>query len=94
MTLRILTITAVVGAALVLAVPVAWGSGQPYRDTGDATAARLAFQSPSTTFPGEGLATGSEIHWAQLGIGFAVGLFLVLGVILAVRVTRSHRLAH
>src|SRR5207247_2337069 len=45
MTPKILTITAVVGATLVLAVPAAWGNGQPYRDAGDAVSAKLALQS-------------------------------------------------
>jgi len=66
------------------------------RDAGDATAAKLALQSsPAISSPEEpSAALGQEIDWAQLGIGFGVGMFLVLGVILAVRVTRSHRLAH
>ncbi|MBM2823733.1 MAG: hypothetical protein HW413_2479 [Thermoleophilia bacterium] len=44
MTQRILTTTALVGAALALSVPAAWGS-EPYRDHGDATDAKLALQS-------------------------------------------------
>jgi hypothetical protein len=39
---RLSTAIGLAGAALVLAVPVAWGNGQPYRDAGDATTARLA----------------------------------------------------
>lgn len=40
--------------------------------------------------------TGSsgEIEWPQLGIGFAVGIVFVLGLMLAVRLTRSRPLAH
>src|SRR5438093_5417557 len=66
------------------------------RDAGDATAAKLAFQSsPASSSPEQpSTASGQEIDWAQLGIGFGVGMFILPGVILAVRFTRSHRLAH
>jgi hypothetical protein len=66
------------------------------RDAGDATAAKLALQSsPASSSPeAPSTASGQKIDWAQLGIGFGVGMFLVLGVILAVRVSRSHRFAH
>jgi hypothetical protein len=175
MTPRILTTTAVVGAALVIAVPAAWGNGQPYRDAGDATSAKLALQSSPLVIRDTGDATatklalrsplvvrdagdatatrlalqasplvirdagdaaaarlaphssplvirdagdataakltpqsspvssspdklstgsGGEIDLAQLGIAFGVGMFFGLGLILVVRVTRSHRLAH
>src|SRR6266516_1208487 len=137
MTRRILIISAVVGAALMLAVPAARGNGQPSRDAGDATSARLAlgsplvvrdtgdavaarlalrsspsplvirdagdavaakltFQSPPESSTPEQLRTGSgrEIDWAQLVIGFGVGMFFVLGVMLTIRVSRSHGLAH
>lgn len=45
MTPRMLISIATVGATLVLGVPTAWGSGEPYRDHGDATQAKLASQS-------------------------------------------------
>jgi hypothetical protein len=45
MTTRMLTSIAATGAALVLGVPAAWGSGEPYRDHGDASQAKLATQS-------------------------------------------------
>ena len=136
MTQRILTTTALVGAALVLSVPAAWGS-EPYRDHGDATEAKLAAQSPPVTIVrdhgdatdpklalqsspviirdhGDATAAklalqsapetspagelpspaGREIDWSQLGIGIGVGMFIVLGAILAVRLTRSRPLAH
>jgi hypothetical protein len=66
------------------------------RDAGDATAAKLALQSsPASSSPEQpSTALGQEIDWAQLGIGFGVGMFILPGVILAVRFTRSHRLAH
>lgn len=38
--------------------------------------------------------TGIEIEWPQLGIGFGVGMAFVLGLILALRFTRSRPLAH
>ncbi len=140
MTQRILTTTALVGAALVLSVPAAWGS-EPYRDHGDATEAKLAvqpaplaivrdhgdateaklaaklalqsspvivrdhgdatdaklaLQSSPEIFPAEktSRAAGRDIDWSQLGIGVGVGMLFVLGVILAVRLTRSRTLAH
>ena len=45
MTPRMLISIATVGATLALGVPTAWGSGEPYRDHGDATQAKLASQS-------------------------------------------------
>jgi hypothetical protein len=44
---RILTTATAVGAILVLGVPTAWGSGEPVRDHGDATQAKLAVQPSS-----------------------------------------------
>jgi hypothetical protein len=38
--------------------------------------------------------SGSEPEWPQLGIGFAIGIVLALGVLLAVRATRVRSLAH
>src|SRR5438128_12629259 len=66
------------------------------RDAGDAVAAKLALQSsPASSSPeAPSTASGQKIDWAQLGIGFGIGMFFVLGVILAVRVSRSHRFAH
>ncbi len=161
MTPRILTTIATAGAAFALAVPAAWGS-EPYRDHGDAAAAKLLQQSPpmniirdsgdaveaklapqaaslivirdhgdtaraklrlhspkslrdhgdatqaklarnvdavssplSDTSVGEfQTASGSDVYWSQLGIGFAVGMFFVLVLVLVARLTRSQRLAH
>jgi hypothetical protein len=135
MTRRIsLTITAV-GAALMLAVPVAWGdngSAEPARIVTDAFERGLAGEqagwaayrdtferyvtqkqgpvgssgsldsyadSASRTDVGHRYtpvaapASGSEIEWPQLGIGFGVGLLLALGLVLTVRMTRTP-LAH
>ena len=38
--------------------------------------------------------TGSGFDWPQLGIGFAIGLALALGLLLAFRGTRQRPLAH
>ena len=38
--------------------------------------------------------SGSEIDWPQLGIGFGVGMAVLLGLILTVRIGRSHPVAH
>jgi hypothetical protein len=37
---------------------------------------------------------GSEFEWPQIGMGFAFGLLLMLGIALTVRYTRVHPLAH
>jgi hypothetical protein len=37
---------------------------------------------------------GTNIEWAQIGFGIGAGLLLALGLVLAVRVTRSRQLAH
>ncbi|MEX0850090.1 MAG: hypothetical protein WD015_01180 [Gaiellaceae bacterium] len=39
-------------------------------------------------------ASGREIEWPQIGIGFGVGIVLILGLLLAVRTTRHRPLAH
>ena len=38
--------------------------------------------------------SGSEIEWQQLGIGFGLGILLVAGVWLAMRMTKVRGLAH
>jgi hypothetical protein len=38
--------------------------------------------------------SGREIEWPQVGIGFGIGMLLLLGLILAVRFTRSRPFAH
>jgi hypothetical protein len=38
--------------------------------------------------------SGSEIDWPQLGIGLGVGMAVLLGLILTVRIGRSHPVAH
>jgi hypothetical protein len=46
---------------------------------------RVSTESPSS---------GSEFDWAQLGIGFGLGLLLAAGLFLAMRMTKVRRLAH
>jgi hypothetical protein len=90
---KVATITGCEATAAKLALH---SSPRVIRDAGDATAAKLALQSsPASSSPeAPSTASGQKIDWAQLGIGFGVGMFFVLGVILAVRVSRSHRFAH
>ena len=38
--------------------------------------------------------SGSEFDWPQLGLGFGVGMAVLLGLILTVRIGRSHPVAH
>jgi hypothetical protein len=38
--------------------------------------------------------SGDEIAWPQVGIGFGIGVALILGLLLAVRTTRQRPLAH
>ena len=38
--------------------------------------------------------SGREIEWPQLGIGFGLGIALLVGLMLAIRVTRTRPLAH
>jgi hypothetical protein len=38
--------------------------------------------------------SGSDIEWPQLGIGFALGILLAIGLSLAIRMTKHRQLAH
>ena len=38
--------------------------------------------------------SGDEVAWPQVGIGFGIGIALILGLLLAVRATRQRPLAH
>lgn len=38
--------------------------------------------------------TGTEVEWPQIGIGFGIGLLLMLGIALTWRLTRIHPFAH
>jgi hypothetical protein len=38
--------------------------------------------------------SGDEVAWPQIGIGFGIGMALILGLLLAVRATRQRPLAH
>jgi hypothetical protein len=40
------------------------------------------------------VSSGSEIAWPELGLGFGFGMVLLLGLILTVRYSRSHPVAH
>ncbi len=38
--------------------------------------------------------SGREVEWPQIGVGFGIGLLLMLGLVFALRVTRVRPLAH
>jgi hypothetical protein len=50
--------------------------------------------SPTNPSPITPTASGPDIQWPELGIGFGVGMLVLLGLILTVRVGRSHPVAH
>lgn len=54
------------------------------------------FRIDPTTVPGPGsvAASGREVEWPQIGIGFAIGLLLAAGLYLAMRLSRTRQLAH
>ena len=138
MTPRITLISAIVGAALVLAVPALadpWGAdrGQPTVHVSPDLADRAAsarqtelfavldarersfatsrtastavapdrvhddhfrFDPSSVQTPVATTASRGGIDWSQLGIGFAVGVLLMLGLIAALRMPRARQPAH
>ena len=63
------------------------------RDHGSAEQAKLDAQSSGTTSVVEST-SGWELDWSQLAIGFGVGMFLVLGLVVGVQFARNERLAH
>jgi hypothetical protein len=138
MTPRITFISAVVGAALVLAVPAfgdSWGADRSQAsvrvspDLVDrATAARqkelfavldarersfatsrvaspaarpepvhddhFRFDPSSVPTPVAATPSGGRIDWSQVGIGFAVGTLLMIGLMVAMRMPRARQPAH
>ena len=44
--------------------------------------------------PTVSVSSGSEIEWSQLGIGFGLGILLIAGLWLAMRMTKGRPLAH
>ena len=46
------------------------------------------------SIPAVSVSSGSEIEWPQLGIGFGLGILLVAGLWLAMRMTKGRPLAH
>lgn len=55
---------------------------------------RYEIDLPKGPVPAATTGSGSEIEWPQLGIGFGVGITVVLGLMLATRLTRRRPLAH
>jgi hypothetical protein len=78
------------------------------RDHGDATQAKLVAQGSTSagssdqvrldpnrlSTPTVSASSGSEIEWPQLGIGFGLGILLVAGLWLAMRMTKGRPLVH
>jgi hypothetical protein len=64
------------------------------RDHGSAEQAKLDAQSSGGTTSVVESSPGSELDWSQLGIGFGVGMLLVLGLVVGVQFARNERLAH
>jgi hypothetical protein len=65
------------------------------RDRGDASQAKLVELGSGTVGGRAQVASSrSDIAWPQLGIGFGLGILLVAGLWLAVRMTKSRPLAH
>jgi hypothetical protein len=48
----------------------------------------------STSAPGVTTSSGRDIEWPQIGIGFGVGVLLVVCLLLGARMTRSRQPAH
>jgi hypothetical protein len=135
MTSKISFVTAITGAALVLAAP-AWGDpwaadhyGGTVRVSPDlvdhAVAARqnelasvldareraqgtrpatvapnpvhddhFRTDSPSNSTPAATSGSGRDIQWTELGIGFGIGVSLVVALLLVVRIPRIREPAH
>ena len=69
--------------------PVATSSNvSTYRDAFERSNPQTA---PATSSPA---GSGTEIEWPQVGIGLALGVALMLGLLLAMRITRIRPLAH
>ena len=78
------------------------------RDHGDAAQAKIEQQGSSSvasrdqvgldpnsqSAPTVSASSGSSIEWPQLGIGFGLGILLVAGLWLAIRMTKGRPLAH
>jgi hypothetical protein len=61
---------------------------QPVRD------ARFRLAPPGISTPAATTASGREIEWSQVGIGFAVGVLFMLAVMVALRMPRARQPAH
>jgi hypothetical protein len=57
----------------------------------DAQLASAPSQVPTTVTP---TSSGRDLDLRQVGLGFGVGVLLAIGLSLAIRFTRVHRLAH
>jgi len=70
--------------------PAVTTSDQPftYRDAFERSA------PPSGSIEATTVTSGTELEWPQIGLGFAFGLLLALGLLLTVRSARIRPLAH
>ena len=55
---------------------------------------RFRLDPSSIPVPVSTPSSGRELEWPQLGIGFAVGVLLVIGLLLAIRMPRMRQHAH
>jgi len=55
---------------------------------------RYELDLPNVPVAAPTTSSGREIEWPQVGIGFGIGMLFLLGLILAVRFTRSRPFAH
>ena len=55
---------------------------------------RFTIDHSQVPVPASATGSGREIDWPQLGVGFAIGILLALGLYLAARFTRIRPVAH
>ena len=55
---------------------------------------RFRIDHSNVPVPVSATSSGREIEWPQIGIVFGIGLILILGLVLAMRATRTPPLAH
>jgi hypothetical protein len=101
MTPKISLIVGIVAAALVLAAPAAamyptLDGGDIGNNRGDAAVVLFDNYKAEGQQPGRTSAptAGGDTYWSELGVGFGLGIVLVLGIGAALRVAQVRPLAH
>jgi hypothetical protein len=67
-------------------------AGDSRTDSGTGIHSVFASDEPVSTTPPVG--SGGETEWPQIGVGLVIGIMLALGLLLAMRATRTRPLAH